>query len=124
MLIKNVQKGWSTATNFIDRDDNFVGYDDSCQCCEQFGWFFSDVPGVDKGWVDTVSTGFFWDTATPPVHPSTLETEYTYDKHASCVAFKAINDAGDVLYLTLFNEHNGYYSHGWEAPFLNGSGAL
>lgn len=119
MLIKDCVKGWSSTVNFIDSNDNFVGFDDDHQCCEQFGWFFSRVPGVEDGTQDEASVGYVWDVQTPPYYPAGYD-----DEEYARVSFRAVSTAGEVLWLTLYNSHDGCYSHGWEAPFLNEGGHL
>lgn len=124
MLIKDVQKGWSSSVNFIDSNDNFVGYDDNSQCCEQFGWFFSRVPGAEDDTPDSAAEGYVWAVHVPPYYPEVLNIPGVCIDECGAVSFMATGPDGDVLWLTLYNAHNGYYSHGWEAPFLNDRGSL
>lgn len=124
MLIKSCNKNWYSSINFVDKFDNFVGYDDSCQCCECFGWFFSAQPGIEDGTPDEAAVDYWWDTKQSAVSPDDFSIEAVYKDETSIVCFKAINTSGDVLWLTLYNCHNGYYSHGWEAPFLGEDGSL
>lgn len=119
MLIKDCVKGWYSTVNFIDSNDNFVGFDNELRCCEDWGWFFSRVPGVEDGTQDEEAVGYVWDVQTPPYCPDNYG-----NSECACVSFRALNTAGEVLWLTLYNSHNGYYSHGWEAPFLNGVGSI
>jgi len=39
--------------------------------------------------------------------------EDDYDDNR-CMTFKMTSDEGPALYLTIFNCHNGYYTHGFE----------
>lgn len=120
MLIKETNAGWSKKINFIDRNDNFVGYDWSGQCCESFGYYFATEVTEHGPSHQPEHEGFYFDTSV-----SAIDVEYTgeYTDEDAGVAFKCINDAGAVIYLHLTNSHNGYYSHGWESSFA-GEGSL
>jgi len=94
--------------NFIDKNDVLVGFDNDQQCCESFGWFYSN------------SRPKSYDTA--KITPKNLEAfnfDPDYVKTVNLggerdgVTFRLENDEGNVLYLTLHNAHNGYYSHGF-----------
>lgn len=124
MLIKSCNKNWYSSINFVDKFDNFVGYDDSCQCCECFGWFFSAQPGTEDGTPDSAAEGYTWAVDVPPYYPEELNIPDVHIEEGAAVSFMATGPDGDVLWLTLYNAHNGYYSHGWEAPFLNDKGYL
>ena len=97
--------------NFVDTNDVLVGYDFGEQCCERFGYFFSDVPPPcveDSG---------------PPNYKMPDENEpedladFCFDKNyfnnsEELATFRLIGPR--QLYLSLYNIHNGYYSHGFE----------
>ena len=116
MLVKDE----SGKINFIDKNDCFVGFDYMQDCCEEFGWYSSteiqaeDIDNDDPNDID----GFCFDTEFQPV-----TVEDAGDDEGGTVAFRMINDSGDVKYLHLFNSHNGYYSHGWDSSFA-GEGYL
>ena len=101
--------------NFIDKNDCFVGFDWYAQCCENFGYYvaleITEVGSAGNGSLD----GFFFDTTTEPIE--ICNDSYDVD---GIVAFKCINDEGDVRYLHLYNHHNGYYSHGWGTSWCGG----
>ena len=110
MLIKENYKNYSSSINFIDANDNFVGFDMDWQCCEQFGWYISreaiafDDYGSSAELQEEDLVDYRFDT--------TFVDNYDYDE---TVIFRLVNDNGGVAYLHLFNSHNGYYSHGWES---------
>lgn len=107
MLIKENIKGWSSSINFIDDNDNFVGFDDNQQCCENFGWYITREATEDHGYPELSEeelVGYRFDT--------TFVDNYDFDE---TVVFRLVSDKGGVAYLHLYNSHNGYYSHGWEA---------
>lgn len=100
MLIKE-EKG---DINFIDKNDAFVGYDYSASCCEDFGFYVSrEANTVDE---DINLASYWFDTSVEPI-----------DFNGDDIAFKCINEEGDVCYLHLYNYHNGYYSHGWKTSW-------
>ncbi|WNL63367.1 hypothetical protein [Citrobacter phage Tr1] len=117
MLVKECYKSFSDSVNFIDKNDNFVGFDMNSQCCEQYGWFFAreifnvdDIQSEDEMTEEQLK-GYFFDTT------------FVDTSDSDCVVFKIINEHGSVAFLHLFNDHNGYYSHGWESSF-NGKGYI
>lgn len=107
--------------NFVDDNDVFVGLDSRQACGESFGYFFSyDVPSSvervrsgmadfrpDSQWVSDYclkhrqfNPDFMLDLS--------FEEDGVY-----LVIFELVTDSGYPVYLTLFNNHNGYYSHGF-----------
>ena len=118
MLIKENTKSWSDSVNFIDENDNFVGFDMNSNCCEDFGWYITYEPiGFSSSYnvkelTERELVGFKFDT--------TFVDDYDFDE---TVVFRLVSDQGGVAYLHLYNSHNGYYSHGWESNFA-GDGCL
>ena len=110
--------------NFIDKNDCFVGFDWYAQCCESFGYYVAIKVTEDESLGGESLDGFFFDTSTEPVVIEHVTDNCVYaDDEDAVVAFKCINDSGDVRYLHLYNHHNGYYSHGWGTSW-GGSGSL
>lgn len=109
MLIKE-DKG---RINFIDDKDNFVGFDFESCCCESFGYHVAHELTEFAPEVEPSLDGFRFDTS---IEPLDVDSSDDYDCGGT-VAFKCVNDAGEVLYLHLSNSHNGYYSHGWDASW-------
>lgn len=105
MLIKET----GSKVNFIDKNDNFVGFDMDGQCCEYFGWYITNIVTAEIPEETRCAEGFWFDVKATPIECDAGDC-YT-------VAFKLVNSSGEILYLHLFNEHNGYYSHGWETSF-------
>lgn len=101
--------------NFVDENNVFVGYDLNQDCCEYADWFFSEreenkVP-PDSG----------HDTVPPNLEGFRFDTHYFEElqnaddrDEGGMVRFK-VTDGDRVVYLYLFNVHNGYYGHGFEA---------
>lgn len=118
MLIKETE----TEINFIDKNDNFVGFSYHQQCCENFGYMVTGgVEGLDlRNPQENLSLdGFWFDTQCEPVHDCA-----GYVEEGDSVAFKCVNDSGCVRYVVLFNSHSGWYSHGWCASWGDLEGNL
>ena len=96
MLVK-VEGG---KTNFIDSNDNFVGYEDQyTSCCENPFWEFIDSSGESMG---------------INVNPN-ISANFTGDVvHGDMTATFPL-DIGWSLRLT--NNQNGFYSHFWDHDF-------
>lgn len=110
MLIKVMNQ----KVNFIDENDVFVGYDLAEKCCENANWYFGDKKDTGKR-IDRRDDipaqqqinveGYVFDTA------------YFFkskDKDPE-VQFRLIKKGCKHIYLNLFNVHNGYYEHGFNA---------
>ena len=100
--------------NFIDDKNVFVGFDFGQNCCESFGYkitkeeptSFERLENTES--LDSVDfPGFNFDTTYKREHD-----ENGVDGQA--VTFKVLNDAGEALFVSLMNSHNGYYSHGFD----------
>ena len=119
MIITNHEQGWDSKVNFTDSKDVFVGYDTYASCCEHAGWFISESSETNyecsanyedreqesKALVD----GYKFDTSF--FHE--LDGDNLEDGGQVC--FKLVKDGEKDLFLHLFNSHNGYYNHGFEA---------
>lgn len=106
MLVKEE----SGKINFIDKNDCFVGFDFERDCCESFGWYYSENRNSNdfQNSDPDALHGFFFDTKSDPF--DVIDTD---DDECSIVGFTLINEAADIKYLFLYNSHNGFYSHGW-----------
>lgn len=95
--------------NFVDDNNVLVGFDDESCCCENFGWFLSRAlpTTIEEG--DNIDPeGFNFD-------PNFFDERTLDDKYFDCgglVSFR-LTKGEDEIFLTLFNSHNGYYSHGF-----------
>lgn len=122
MLIKELE---DQSINFIDSNDNFVGYDYSQCCCECFGYeILMNVSDYNKGIdsIDVTCEDWVFNTDHEPESVD-LGDNFSDDGDAA-IAFALKNKStGVVAYLILYNYHNGYYAHGWDSSFA-GSGAL
>ena len=112
--------GWDSKLNFVDDNNVFVGFDYGHCCCESFGYYYAKDPNASKDNEIKLSEDqesmYNFD---PLFHEDVVSDDNYYDAQkltGGAVAFKLINksDVNDVVYLILYNHHNGYYSHGFE----------
>ena len=132
MRIFETNDDWCQRINFVDRNNLLVGFNNSQNCCERFGYSLSSQ--------DTINLVPFHDEATDEynddyglkipdeVGPSDEELEpFVFDRSfhevrqldpgyncANVAVFRLLNDRGRELFLYLYNQHNGYYSHGFD----------
>lgn len=96
-------------TNFVDDNNVFVGFDNSQYCYENFGHFLSrKIPNeIDEGAENIDPEGFYFDVNFfQESSPSGFEC-------GGLVIFRLVK-GDEEIFLTLYNSHNGYYSHGFE----------
>ena len=102
--------------NFVDDYNVFVGFDYSPCCCEHYGWTITkECPTNDIDLTKLVTD--------PHLDFSLYRFDTTFYKivinELSCdtgvgAIFRLINGNIEELFLTLWNYHNGYYTHGFE----------
>lgn len=100
--------------NWVDRNNIAVGFDYDSSCCENFGYEFSLTPG-GKELKSVNLDNYDFDPEYRNEDIKDVESlEYGLDS-GGAVAFRLINpnDLKDILFLTLYNAHNGYYGHGF-----------
>ena len=118
--------------NFVDTHNVFVGFDYTQDCCESFGYFFStDVPDRIHEYND--------DPFKKSIRIELTEDQlshYSFNKKfinisgtgeddnfatfkLICSKYKELN-LKRIVYLTIYNCHNGYYGHGFEFGKVNG----
>ena len=121
MKVFDAESGWPDKVNFVDKNNVFVGYDLSQDCCEYADWFISDTECTiipEKLEQKKVLRGFVFDTEFFKVisgdcREASDETKYSLDS-GGIVIFRLVNNKGEEKFLHIFNAHNGYYSHGFE----------
>ena len=113
----NTSSLWSSKINFVDENNVLVGYDYADQCCEDFGWFlspkidpssFDDHIATDDELVNTLLEGWVFDTT---FFEEKRTGEEFWDENN--LAIFRMTKGEHVMYLHLYNVHNGYYSHGF-----------
>ncbi|CAM0008521.1 hypothetical protein VPHK375_0026 [Vibrio phage K375] len=114
MIITDVEQGWQSKVNFTDCNDVFVGFDTAQDCCEDAGYFISKLKDEayqysgNECLSDNIDGYVFDVTFFENVDSSDLDD-------GGQVCFRLTKPGFDDLYLHLYNSHNGYYSHGFEA---------
>lgn len=100
--------------NFVDDNNVFVGYDNQSQCCENFGYLLtlneSDELDVDSEQIEaSLLEGYNFD-----IKYMVLNECGSNDDNENHVRFKLTKEHAPDVFLTLYNVHNGYYSHGFD----------
>jgi len=94
--------------NWVDKNNVFVGFDSYQCCCEEFGYLITK----------TIPSSINDDDDNIDLEDYTFDTKFYKDIefHFECLAsvFRMVNSKGEKAFLTLYNSHNGYYSHGFE----------
>lgn len=119
-MIKVIKHG-ETSVNFVDDNENFVGYSLEDDCCAHGGWFIADKE------YDAEPEGLaqFQQITEFPNHvfDEKFFREIANDGSGfNCVIFKMVENWRSEskvmpLYLHLFNVHNGYYAKGFKCTF-------
>ncbi len=94
--------------NFVDDNNVFVGFDSYGQCCEDFGYSLRLSEPTNES--EAKEDNWFL-----PTDNFQFDTDY-FNSEGDWVTFRLV-DAKDgiFIFLTLYNFHNGYYSHGFSA---------
>lgn len=109
MKIFNKESGLSSKVNFVDNNNVLVGWDDGQCCCENAGYFFSkEIPSKVMESIDVDLEAYSFDTT----FQNDVDLEEDFDG-GGMETFKLVNTSGDAVYLSIYNHHNGYYSHGF-----------
>lgn len=112
--------------NFVDKYNAVLGFDHTADCCENFGYVvLEQIPQrlsytEMDGWDDLLSQEnldlgpYIFDVDIANVKPEAIRHWEAMDA-GGAVPFQIRNEGtGRVLYLLIYNEHNGYYSHGFK----------
>jgi hypothetical protein len=93
--------------NWVDTNNRFVGFDAHQCCCESFGYKIA-FAGAETSDDDN----FFTDGNDFVFVP--FDDDTNKDAEYGTFSFKS-ESTGAIGTLTVYNEHNGYYSHGFYA---------
>ena len=106
--------------NFIDDNNVIVGFDYYSLCCESYGVDIMTKPtssdedvicSADDAKAIGVLSGYYFDTTYFSEEGLGEDYEYAF--------FRLLHKEKPPLYLQLYNIHNGYYAHGFDA-FVDG----
>jgi hypothetical protein len=95
----------ASKVNFVDENDVLVGLDSFQSCCEDWGHKFSKTSDGDEILNPEDLEDYFFDK-------DFFEVRDDDDSGGEAI-FKLYACEGRELFLTLYNHHNGYYSHGF-----------
>lgn len=117
MKIFTEGNSYQDKVNFVDENNNAVGYDLGQDCCEDADWFITD----------RIIKGMTYEDCDKYRDCKELENidNYNFDPTFILVEHHILDDGGSAIfklkgnnlktmYLHLFNSHNGYYSHGFD----------
>lgn len=111
MIKKENDKARNESVNFIDSNDNFVGFDLSQCCCEHAFYVF--YKKEENAFVEVEFENI-------PEHV-TIRCKEDFNIHPDLITAGQYDEGGGVVfrlsdgyYLQLVNIHNGYYSHAYE----------
>jgi len=104
--------------NFIDLNDNFVGFLYKSTCCEKFGYCITDIDtdfSTHYNYnIDISDDNWVFDIFCDPIRV------YPDDPYSAGggVKFLVVNEVTDEkAYIVIYNYHNGFYYHGWDTSF-------
>lgn len=90
------------------------GFDNIQDCCEKFGWLLTrDIPkniDCEKVPMPDCNNDYVFDVGY--CNMSTI-TEDLYCGDSVTFKLYSKSNKEDILYLTFYNSHNGYYGHGF-----------
>lgn len=98
--------------NFVDDNNSFIGFSDYQCCCESFGWMLTKEPPKDICEKE-LSEDFLEDAFFDPKADSIPNGIDNLDSGDAKTFLLKSEKHGD-MFLTFYNSHNGYYSHGLE----------
>lgn len=106
IIFCNKRSGYSV--NFIDRHDVYVGYDLEQSCCENADYYFilPDGTETEHGLEESPLEEFVFDTS------FTHTSGYGSGGDGGQAKFR-LTKGNQEAFLIIFNDHNGYYSHGF-----------
>ena len=124
MKIFTENKGsFKDKVNFVDENNVFVGYDMRQSCCEHADWFISikydtstkkNYDNIAK-FIKRISVKLSAKQLEKFVFDKTFRDSFAFDYGGGGEIFRIVNIKNNKeYYLTLYNCHNGYYSHGFE----------
>lgn len=113
-VFKPTNCAWGAKINFVDDNNVLVGFDMGSSCCESFGAFLSrEIPDQVNNW----STDYEDNGINPDGFQ--FDKEFFHTKKPTegfddgGIATFRLTKGDEEIFLTLFNSHNGYYSHGF-----------
>lgn len=108
---------WDKKVNFVDTNNVLVGYDTYQSCCEDAGWYITNMvsPYDTRAVVENYDLGGYVFDPGFCVKGSEVFGDLNTGglDEGDQVFFAMVHPEKETLFLCLFNSHNGYYSHGF-----------
>lgn len=103
---------WCNKVNFVDENNVVLGFNMSATCCEVYGWFISSLAEVATAADESKPSD---DELVPYVFDTSFKVDNlkASNDEGGSATFKLVADGKSDLYVTIYNHHNGYYSHGF-----------
>ena len=101
--------GWCNRLNLIDGNNVFVGYDYSQDCCENFGYYFQEADGTKLDQDPNLNNAFF---TLNHKDVSPLDDDDWNEWFG--IAFEIKLQTGEMIWFTIYNDHNGCATHGFD----------
>ena len=100
--------------NWVDDNNVLLGFDASRCCCEDFGRCYHTDQKRPQGSQIELDDYQLDEYEFDPNFYEYGNHEEDDEKGSSfTVRMRKISNPNSVLYLTIYNDHNGYYSHGF-----------
>ena len=136
MKIFTPENSFPDKVNFVDKNNSFVGFEIGGRCCETYGWFVArKIPMTKEEFKNQYEINpnptlgyenytFDCELAIPEGY------DKVFDNESLSYAVFSLSEPHpnyNKIYLIIFNEQNGCYSHGFEFNIhdeLKGEGKL
>lgn len=107
--------------NFVDRHNRIVGYDTNASCCEAADWLITAsnpeqlTPPLSEWYVVEPHARMLKPYIFDPhwFHERNDGDDGVWDEYNYAAFQLRHEETGEILYLVLYNIHNGYYGHGF-----------
>lgn len=95
----------SHSWNWVDENNYMVGFESDSQCCESYGYMWVNDKGQELPFELDDHPDFYF-TGQYDSLPESMEGMRSYQD------FEVTNGT-EIYYLIIYNDHNGYYAHGF-----------
>lgn len=104
----------SLSINWIDTENKMVGWDDNTECCEVFGFVFSDkLLGENENYTINNKLAMHKNLNITP-EKDLVNAVFSKQQPLMEKGIFKIEGSPKIKYLILFNFQNGWYSHGFD----------
>lgn len=109
--------------NWVDEKNVLLGYDSTQDCCEHADWYLASKVELNPDTSKPLEKELDWEKWR--FDTSFFESgSFQNDSSSGVAVFRLLKKRSNkVMYLHLFNSHNGYYGHGFEFTVPSGKGS-